>query len=138
MRFHFIGDRTVFSPQIRELMAEVEEKSSRYPNHLNLALNYGSHAELTRAFNELAEEGKTEITEDDIASHLYTAGQPPVDLVIRTGGEMRLSNFLLWQSAYAELYFTDRLWPDINNSDIDRAMEFFVERDRRFGGVKKS
>ncbi len=137
MRFHFIGDRSAFSPQIRELMAEVEEKSSRYPNHLNLALNYGSHAEIVRAFNELAKEGKKEITEEDVSSRLYTAGQPPVDLIIRTGGEKRLSNFLLWQSAYAEIYFTDQLWPAVTGADIDEAMAFFVGRDRRFGGVKK-
>ena len=133
MRFHFIGDRSAFSPQIRELMAEVEEKSSRYQNHLNLALNYGSHAELTRAFELLAKEGKTSITEEDIASHLYTAGQPPVDLLIRTGGEKRLSNFLLWQSAYAELYFTDRLWPDVSNSDIDEAIAFLKEHGYEVG-----
>ena len=137
MRFHFIGDRSAFSPEIRELMAEVEEKSSRYRNHLNLALNYGSRSELTRAFSLLAEEGKKEISQEDISSRLYTAGQPEVDLIIRTGGEMRLSNFLLWQSAYAELYFTDKLWPDIKNHDIDAAMDFFSHRDRRFGGVKK-
>jgi len=135
MHFHFIGDRTVFSPKIRELMEVVEEKSSVYPNQLNLALNYGSRDELARAFSLLAKEGKTEITPQDISDKLYTAGQPDVDLVIRTGGEMRLSNFLLYQSAYAEFYFTDKLWPDIKKSDIDDAIRYFNGCERRFGGV---
>lgn len=135
MHFHFIGDRSRFSPQIQNLMAEVEEKSSVYPNHLNLALNYGSRDELATAFSRLAAEGKTEITPEDISAHLYTAGQPDVDLIIRTGGEMRLSNFLLYQSAYAEFYFTDKLWPDITDRDIDDAIAYFSNRERRFGGV---
>ncbi len=135
MHFRFIGDRSRFSPQIQNLMAEVEEKSSVYPNQLNLALNYGSRDELATAFSRLAAEGKTEITTEDISSHLYTAGQPDVDLIIRTGGEMRLSNFLLYQSAYAEFYFTDKLWPDITNRDIDDAIAYFSNRERRFGGV---
>ncbi len=135
MHFHFIGDRSVFSPKIRELMKVVEEKSSIYPNQLNLALNYGSRDELARAFSLLAQEGKTEITPQDISDKLYTAGQPDVDLVIRTGGELRLSNFLLYQSAYAEFYFTDKLWPDIKKSDIDDAIRYFNGCERRFGGV---
>lgn len=135
MRFRFIGDRSAFSPRIRSLMESVEEKSSCYPNQLNLALNYGSRDELARAFRLLAEEGKSDITPEDIASHLYTAGQPDVDLIIRTGGEIRLSNFLLFQSAYAEFYFTDKLWPDLKAEDIDDAIAYFNHRERRFGGV---
>lgn len=135
MRFRFIGDRSAFSPRIRSLMEVVEEKSSHYPNQLNLALNYGSRDELARAFRLLAEEGKADITSEDIASHLYTAGQPDVDLIIRTGGEVRLSNFLLFQSAYAEFYFTDKLWPDMKAEDIDDAIAYFNHRERRFGGV---
>ncbi len=135
MHFHFIGDRSAFSPEIQKLMAVVEEKSSVYPNQLNLALNYGSRDELARAFSLLAQEGKTEITPQDISDKLYTAGQPDVDLLIRTGGEMRLSNFLLYQCAYAEFYFTDKLWPDIKKSDIDDAIRYFNGRERRFGGV---
>lgn len=135
MHFRFIGDRTAFSPKIQKLMADVEEKSSHYPNQLNLALNYGSRDELARAFSLLAQEGKNEITPQDISDKLYTAGQPDVDLVIRTGGEMRLSNFLMYQAAYAEFYFTDTLWPDITNSDIDDAIRFFAGRERRFGGI---
>ena len=135
MHFHFIGDRSAFSPKIRELMAKVEEDSKIYPNQLNLALNYGSRDELCRAFSLLAKEGKTEITPEDISAKLYTAGQPDVDLLIRTGGEMRLSNFLLYQSAYAELYFTDKLWPDVKKKDINDAILYFNNRERRFGGI---
>ncbi len=135
MHFRFIGDRSAFSQKVRDLMDKVEKESSIYPNQLNLALNYGSRDELARAYRLLAEEGKKEITPEDISSHLYTADQPDVDLIIRTGGEMRLSNFLLYQSAYAEFYFTDKLWPDIKNADIDDAISYFANRERRFGGV---
>ncbi len=135
MRFRFIGDKSAFSPHIRTLMEKVEKASAHFPNQLNLALNYGSRDELARAFRLLAQEGKTEITPEDISSHLYTAGQPDVDLIIRTGGELRLSNFLLYQSAYAEFYFTDKLWPDFKTEDIDDAIAYFNHRERRFGGV---
>ncbi|MBR7165217.1 MAG: di-trans,poly-cis-decaprenylcistransferase [Clostridia bacterium] len=138
VHFRFIGDRSAFSTEIQALMAEVEEKSSIYPNQLNLALNYGSRDELCRAFSILANEGKKDITPDDISRALYTYDRPDVDLIIRTGGEMRLSNFLLYQSAYAEFYFTDKLWPDIKNSDIDDAIAYFAGRERRFGGVIES
>ena len=138
MHFRFIGDRSAFSPRIQSLMAEVEEKSAVYPNQLNLALNYGSRDEMARAFRLLAQEGKKDVTQEDISRVLYTAGQPDVDLIIRTGGEMRLSNFLLYQSAYAELYFTDKYWPDITEADIDDAIRFFADKDRRFGGLTKT
>ncbi|MBE6712615.1 MAG: di-trans,poly-cis-decaprenylcistransferase [Ruminococcaceae bacterium] len=135
MRFRFIGDRRAFSPRIQALMDEVEKKSSHFRNQLNLALNYGSRDELARAFRLLAEEGKKDITPEDISSHLYTVGQPDVDLIIRTGGEIRLSNFLLYQSAYAEFYFSDKLWPDFSSEDLDDAIAYFNHRERRFGGV---
>jgi len=135
MHFRFIGDRSAFSPEIRSLMERVEEESARYPNQLNLALNYGARDEIARAMNLLLQEGKKEITPADVAEHLYTAGQPDVDLIIRTGGEFRLSNFLLFQSAYAEFYFTDRLWPDFSKADVDDAIRYFAHRERRFGGV---
>lgn len=137
MHFRFIGDRTRFSENVQDLMRQVEEKSAHYPNQLNLALNYGSRDELCRAFSLLQQENKTEITPDDISRCLYTCDQPDVDLIIRTGGEKRISNFLLYQSAYAELFFTDKLWPDVKNSDIDDALRFFSQRDRRFGGVQE-
>ena len=85
--------------------------------------------------NELMAQGKTHITEEDIERHLYTSHCPPPDLIVRTGGELRLSNFLMWQSAYAELYFTDVLWPDFGEDDVDAAITAFYTRVRRFGGV---
>ena len=135
LRLSFIGDRTPFSSKIRDLMERAEKETAAYSNCINLALNYGSRDELLRAFQLLAAEGKTAIDHEDLAGKLYTAGQPDVDLLIRTGGEKRLSNFLLYQAAYAELYFTDKLWPDMSNDDIDDAIEFFATRERRFGGV---
>lgn len=135
MRVRFLGDRSPLSEEAQELMARVEESTKDYENGLNIAINYGSRDELVHAFNKLkSKEG--EITSADISDALYTYGQPDVDLLIRTGGEMRISNFLLWQSAYAELYFTDTLWPDMKKKDIDDALTFFAGRQRRFGDVK--
>ena len=99
---------------------------------LNLALNYGAKAELIQAFEQLRNQDQP-IDEKTIEKHLYTADQPPVDLLIRTGGERRLSNFLLWQAAYAELYFVDTLWPDYSDTDLDQALDDFGQRERRFG-----
>ena len=107
----------------------------------NIAVNYGGRAEIVKAVNELlAEPGRTEITEEDISAHLYTGrfhdDIPDPDLIIRTSGEERTSNFLVWQSAYSELMFTDTLWPDFGERDLDEAIVAFQQRDRRFGGVK--
>ena len=133
MKVRFLGDRSVLSPKAQELMAEVEEKSRKFKNQLNIAINYGARSEICRAFELLKD--KEKITEQDITDALYTKGQPDVDLIIRTGGEKRLSNFLLWQAAYAEIYFTDVLWPDITFEDIDDALRFYSSRQRRFGGA---
>jgi undecaprenyl diphosphate synthase len=134
-RVRFIGDRSRFSPEIQALMRESEEKSAHYPHALNVALNYGGRADITQAVNSLIASGKREVSEQDISDALYTSGQPDPDLIIRTGGEMRLSNFLTWQSAYSELWFTPKLWPDITGEDIDEALEFYATRQRRFGDV---
>ncbi|MBI1896540.1 MAG: isoprenyl transferase [Acidobacteria bacterium] len=111
--------------------------------HVNLAINYGGRAEIADAVRALIDEAKVtgnieslEVDEDAIASRLYTAGQPDPDLLIRTSGEMRISNFLLWQIAYAELYVTETLWPDFKRSDLLQAVLDYQKRDRRFGGVK--
>ena len=101
---------------------------------LNIALNYGGRQEIVRAVNTLIEKGE-EITVDGISSNLYTAPFGEPDLIIRTGGEYRLSNFLLFQGAYSELYFTDVLWPDFSESQFDLAIENYSRRQRRFGGV---
>ena len=103
--------------------------------HLNIAINYGGREELVHACQALVSEGKTNITEDDIAANLYTVNCPDPDLVVRTGGDVRISNFLLWQSAYAEYCFTDVLWPDLSEQDVDAAIATFYSRHRRFGGV---
>ena len=117
IRVRFIGDREPLSEK------------------LNIALNYGSRAEITEAVNKLIASGKASVTEDDISSALYTAGVHDPDLVIRTAGEERLSNFLLWQAAYSELYFTETLWPDITESDVENAIKSYYKRTRRYGGL---
>ena len=135
-RIRFLGDSSRFSPEVRDLMDRIVEKSKHYPHALNIAINYGGRDDIVYAVNSLIAEGKTEITEEDISSHLYTAGQPDPDLIVRTGGEWRLSNFLTWQSTYSELFFTNTLWPDMSGKDVDEALEFFASRQRRFGQVK--
>lgn len=107
--------------------------------NFNIALNYGGRDEIVRAVNELIAEGKTEITEADISAHLYTGHKdiPDPELIIRTSGEERLSNFLVWQASYSELMFTDTLWPDFTPAEFEEMVEAFAQRDRRFGGRKK-
>lgn len=135
VRFCAIGDRTPLSGRLKKKILEVENFTSGNPNVLNFALNYGGRDEITTAVNRLISEGKSKVTKEDIGSALYTAGCPDPDLVVRTSGELRLSNFLIWQSAYSELYFTDTLWPDMQAADVDMAIEAYAKRKRRFGGV---
>ena len=135
LRVIFVGDRSPLSENLKNKMTALEKKSEIYRKVLNIALNYGSRAEIVHAVNELIAEGKSEITEEDINAHLYTKLSPPPDLIVRTAGELRLSNFLLWQAAYAEFYFTDTLWPDMTEKDIDRAVEEFHKRKRKYGGL---
>ena len=131
----FLGDKAIFPQNVRERMEMVEKNTAHYPRTLNVAVNYGSRDEIVHAVNTLIAQGKTEITEDDISANLYTAHCPPPDLIVRTGSEQRLSNFLLWQAAYAEFYFCDTLWPDMDDAAVDAAVEAFYARKRRFGGV---
>jgi undecaprenyl diphosphate synthase len=104
---------------------------------LNLAFNYGGRAEITRAIRKIIVNGhdQNEVSEELLSDYLYTAGQPDPDLIIRTGGELRLSNFLLWQAAYAELYSTHTFWPDFDELELERALAQFADRERRFGRV---
>ena len=102
----------------------------------NIALNYGGRAEITRAVNKLISEGKTIVTEDDISGALYTAGMPDPDVIIRTSGENRLSNFLIWQAAYSEIVLTDVYWPDFTPEEYEKCIAEYQGRDRRFGGHK--
>lgn len=143
VKVRILGGREEMPEDVRELLAKIDEKSRHIDGiTLCLCINYGSRDEITRAARLLAEDaaaGKIspgEITEDSIAGRLYSAGIPDPDLVIRPSGEVRLSNFLLWQCAYSELYFTDTLWPDFGEEEIDRAVEEYNRRDRRYGGVK--
>ena len=135
IRYHFIGDMSVLKDSLRCKIEEAEKLSKGKTYTVNIALNYGAKSELVNAFNKLINEGKRKISEDDIERSLYTADSPELDLLVRTGGELRLSNFLLWQAAYSELYFTDVLWPDMDASEVDRAVDAFNTRKRRFGGV---
>lgn len=130
------GDISPLPEGLRKKCSNAVQKSGKFKGKvLNVALNYGSRAEITRAVNVALGSGRTEITEEDISAGLYTAGLPDIDLVIRTSGEMRLSNFFLWQCAYAEFYFTDVLWPDFHKEELDKAFEWYSHRKRRFGGV---
>ena len=142
IRVRFIGDVSAFPAELRGLIQEVEEASAcKTGMILNLAMNYGGRAEITRAAKKVAQEAVSgslrpeELTEERFAQYLYTGSQPDPDLIIRPSGEERLSNFLLWQSAYAEFVYFDILWPDFKTSDLDRAIEIYSSRQRRFGGV---
>lgn len=134
LRVVFLGDRSAFSPRIRNKMQALEEKSAVYDRILNIAFNYGGRAEIVHACRQVLAQGG-ELTEESISSALYTRLSPDPDLIVRTAGEMRLSNFLLWQAAYAEFYATDVLWPDMTPADVDKACEAFFRRKRNFGGL---
>ncbi|MBQ4065746.1 MAG: di-trans,poly-cis-decaprenylcistransferase [Clostridia bacterium] len=135
IQLHFLGSKAVFSPALRERMERLEEESKDRHRILNIAINYGGRDDIVHAVNSLIAEGKREITEEDITSHLYTKDSPPPDLIVRTGAEQRLSNFLLWEAAYAEFYFAEVLWPDMDEKQIDLCIEEFYRRKRRFGGL---
>ena len=142
VRLHFIGRRDRFSERFQRRMADAEALMAGNTGiHFNLAANYGSQDEIVRAVRSIAERtaagelAPEEIDEVLFSDALDTAGDPPVDLFIRTSGDLRLSNFLLWQSAYAELYFTDTHWPDFTPEELARAIADFAGRSRRFGGL---
>lgn len=132
VKLHILGDWQALAPDIVEMLEDALARTAKGSRTLAVALNYGSQAEIARAARLAAAAG--EVTEEGIAAHLYTAELPPLDLLIRTSGEVRLSNFLLWQSAYAEMLFTDVLWPDFTPGHLKRALEDFTGRERRFGG----
>ena len=118
----------------RDILSAMEKTKCFDKSIVNICFNYGSKDEIVAAANAAAVKGLP-ITKETIEQNLWTYGLPPVDLVIRTSGEQRLSNFMLWQAAYAEVYFTDCLWPDFNNQELDKAIEWYENRDRRFGNV---
>lgn len=138
IKLQFIGDRTPLADDIKELMLKAEADSADATGlHLNIALNYGGRDEIVHAVRQIVKEGiaPDDISEDTISERLYTAGQPDPDFIIRPSGEYRLSNYLIWQSAYAEYWFSDILWPDFSPRHLDKALEDFSRRNRRFGGV---
>ena len=139
IKLKFIGDISRFSSDIQNLIHTVEaETKDRTGMNLNIAMNYGGRSEIINAIKNMQLHSGIgnflNLTEEYFNSYLYTKGQPDVDFLIRTGGEKRLSNFLLWQSAYAELYFTDTLWPDFSEKIFDESIKEYFNRTRRFGG----
>lgn len=144
MQVRVIGDPTAFDPDLQEKIKELEEYSSQYDElYFQIALNYGSRDEIKRAVQKMAEDVKAEklnpeeISERTISDYLDTKGLPDPDLLIRTSGEERLSNFLMWQLAYTEFYFTDVPWPDFSKEELEKAIEQYNSRDRRYGGIKE-
>ena len=142
MKLRFLGDRTPLAPDLQALMEDTEKGSaSNTGMTVNIALNYGGRDEIVHGVRHLAEQvaqgllRPQDIDEESISQNLYTRGQPDPDLIIRPSGEYRTSNFLLWQSAYAELIFMDVLWPDFTPKDLDRALMEYAHRNRRFGGI---
>lgn len=138
IRLKFFGDLSPLTPELRALCHKAEEATAEFEAcQSNICLNYGGRDEIVHAVRACAAEGldAAHITEAELGSHLYSAGVPDPDLVIRPSGEIRISNFLLWQSAYSEFYFTDVLWPDFTKEELLKAIAAFQKRSRRFGGV---
>lgn len=142
IKLRFFGDLSRLSPELQALAKKTTEVSDRYEGfQANICLNYGGRDEIVRAAREFArrctagEVSAEELTEEMFSSYLYSAGVPDPELIIRPSGEQRISNFLLWQSAYAEYYFTDVLWPDFSPEELEKAIAAFNRRNRRFGGV---
>ncbi len=135
IRYKFLGDMSVLTPELQSKIAYVEEISKNNDLLLNVALNYGARAEIVHAFNSLLAKGKKNITEADISGALYTAHCQDPDIIVRTGGDIRLSNFLLWQAEYSEFYFTDVLWPDLSPENVDEIVAEFYRRKRKYGKV---
>lgn len=142
IRMKVFGEMARLSPRLREMVDRTDEISQHYQGfQANICLNYGGRDEIVHAARRYAQDyaaGRVqgELSEEQFGNYLYSAGIPDPDLLIRPGGEMRISNFLLWQCAYAEFYFTDVLWPDFTPEELDKAIAEFNRRDRRYGGVK--
>lgn len=142
MKMKVFGDTSMLSPKLQELVKDTEEVAKGVEGfQANICLNYGGRAEIVRAAEQYANDvimGKIEgdLTEEQFSKYMYSTDIPDPDLIIRPGGEQRISNFLLWQCAYSEFYYTDVLWPDFSTEELDKAIAVFNSRDRRFGGVK--
>ncbi len=134
IRFMVSGREEGVNPSLMEAIKELEEATSKdYEMTLNIAFNYGGRAEITDAVNKILKEGRTSITEEEFSKYLYN-DIPDPDFVIRTSGEFRISNFLLWQIAYSEIYITDKYWPDFDEAEMEKAILSYSKRERRFGG----
>ena len=144
VKMRFFGDVSILSEELRELICETERVSQRFEGvQVNICLNYGGRDEILRAAGRYAAdvaEGRipagSQPDEEVFSQYMFSSGIPDPDLIIRPSGEMRMSNFLLWQSAYSELYFTDVLWPDFSERELDRAIATYQNRDRRYGGLR--
>ena len=133
IRLRVLGEVELLPKDVQEIIKKVEAETAHYVGRgVNVALAYGARAEIVRAANAAIAEGKP-LTEESLSQRLYTAGQPDPDLIIRTGKEKRLSNFLLYQAAYAELYFSDKMFPEFSDEDLEKAFEEYARRTRRFG-----
>ena len=142
VQVHIVGDTSVLSDSLRREIEECEKDTAKNDGLiLNVAINYGGRMEIVHAVKSIAEKVRNgellpeQITEEDVSSALYPSDQMDVDLLIRTGGEYRISNFLVWQASYSELYFTPVLWPDFTEEELKKAVDWFEGRDRRFGGL---
>ncbi len=136
-RVHFLGDKSALPERLRAKCEEVEGLNPNSDYICNVALNYGGRAEIVHAANEAIKAGHTEFTEEILTRYMYTSESPDPDLIIRTGGDFRISNFLLWQCAYSEIVVTDTLFPDFDRDAINDAVKEFYSRKRRFGGVEE-
>ena len=141
IKMKVLGDVSGLSPELQALVEETNRISQKYEGfQANICLNYGGRAEIVEAARryaaELAAGNAGELNEESFSTYMYSAGIPDPDLMIRPGGEKRISNFLLWQCAYSEFYFTDVLWPDFTTEELDKAIAEYKSRDRRYGGVK--
>lgn len=142
MHLRFIGERAGLPSDLLKLIEKAERETGEYKKvTVNIALNYGGRAEIVHAAKELAQRVKSgeidvsDITEDSFSQYIYTAGQPDPDIIVRPSGEQRLSNFLTWQSAYSEFWYSDVLWPDFSEADVNKMLSDYQNRHRRFGGI---
>lgn len=134
----FLGDLNKFDDDIRKGAIDIMERTKNNDAfHINICMNYGGREDIVQSVNKLIKEGKTEVTMEDISANLYTGNSPDPDFIVRTSGEHRLSNFMPWQSTYAELYFPKVLWPDFGKNDLIEAIKEYSSRDRRFGAIKE-
>ncbi|MDR1086798.1 MAG: isoprenyl transferase [Endomicrobium sp.] len=136
VKLRILGDLSKFPQNLKtKIISACKATQKNSDLELNIALNYGARQEIVRAIEEIVKQNIKKPTEEIISSFLYTAGQPDPDLLIRTSGEFRVSNFLLWQIAYSEIYITNKLWPDFTSQDLEIAISEFQKRERRFGGI---